>query len=279
MIVNSSSSLSRLQDTYNGKENVEVPQADLTDYNSCASILKGATTVYHINPNLPKEAEIGINMVSAAVAEKRKPDSKFQHFVLSTVFCTQISKMLNHARKLKLEGYLIDCAAPNTGALNWTIIQPGHLAEALIGRLVAAVKDNPGNDKIPFQNQFDVEVPFSFLSLRDLGKASAKVIQEHSSHYFATYGLSSTLPMRYKDFIQQIGTRLNVQPDITVLPHEKAVDANYISAFGTTNVDQATQDGPERLVLYYKKRGLLGNPNVCSWLLGRAPTSVADMVD
>ncbi|MBA7493056.1 hypothetical protein ES702_03611 [subsurface metagenome] len=279
LIVNSSSSVSRLQDTYSDEENVEVLQANLQDYNSCASILKGATTVYHINPNHPKEAEIGINMVTAAVTEKKRPDSKFQHFVLSTVFCTQISKMLNHARKLKVEEYLIDRAAPNTGALNWTIIQPGHLAEALVARLVTAMKENPGKDKVPFENQFDVEVPFSYLSLRDLGEASAKVVEERSKHYFATYGLSSTHPMPYKDFIQQIGKKLNVEFDITVLPHEKAVDANCISAFRTTDVDQATRDGPERLVLYYNKRGLLGNPNICSWLLGREPTKPEDMVD
>lgn len=278
LVVNSSSSLSRLQNTYKDG-NVEVFQANLLDSDSCAKILNGATTVYHINPNHPQEAEIGSNMVSAAVAEKRKPGSKFQHFVLSTVYCTQISKMLNHVRKFKVEEQLIESAAPNTGSLNWTIIQPGHLAEALIGRLVDAMKKHPGAHKIPYNNQFDTNIPFAYLSLLDLAEASAKVIEEREHHYFATYGLVSTFPMPYKDFIQQVGAKLNVEFDVTVLSYEEGVNANCISAFGSTEVDQATRDGPERLVLYYSKRGLLGNPNICSWLLGRTPTSIEGMVD
>lgn len=279
LVVNSSSSLSRLQSVYSDREDVEVLQANLQDYGSCANILKGASTVYHINPNHPKESEIGINMVSAAVGEKQRPDSKFEHFILSSVFCSQLSKMLNHARKLKVEEYLVECAAPSTGSLNWTIIQPGHLAEALIARLVAATKKHSGGNKVSFEAQFDPEIPFSFLSLHDLAQASAKIIEQRQSHYFATYGLASTPPMPYKDFIQRVGTRLNVQFDISVLPYEKAVDANCLSAWGTTEVDQATRDGPERLVLFYNKRGLLGNPNICSWLLSRSPTSIEGMVD
>lgn len=283
LIVNSKSSRSRLQETYKneGDSHVEVLQADLTNFESCETILDGATTVYHINPNHPKEAEIGINMVMAAVTEKKKPASKFQHFVISTVYCTQISKMLNHARKFKVEECLIESAAPNTGSLNWTIIQPGHLAEALIGRLVDAFKNSPQDQKsrVSFENQFDPEIPFAFLSLVDLAEVSAKVIEEGPKHYFATYGLSSTRPMPYKDFVQQVGKEIgDVKFDIKVLPFEKGVDANCTSAFGTTEVDQATRDGPERLVLYYNRRGLLGNPNICSWILGRSPTSIADMV-
>lgn len=279
LIVNSSSSVSKLQNQYGDKGSIEVVQANLTNSAACADILKDATTVYHINPNHPKEAEIGINMISAAVTEKRKPGSKFQHFVLSTVYCTQITKMLNHARKLAVEECLIESAAPTTGALNWTIIQPGHLAEALVGRLVDAVKKHPGEKRVPFEAQFDPEIPFAFLSLLDLAEISAKVIQERQRHYFATYGLVSTSPMPYKDYIQQVGAKLNVDFDLSVLPFEKAVDANCTSAWGTTDVPQATRDGPERLVLYYNKRGLLGNPNICSWLLGRSPTTIAEMVD
>lgn len=258
---------------------MEVLQANLQDFNSCTNILRGASTVYHINPNHPKESEIGINMVSAAVEEKRQPDNKFEHFILSSVLCSQLSKMLNHARKLKVEEYLLESAGPATGALNWTIIQPGHLAEALIGRLVTAMNKNPGQSKVPFEGQFDAKIPFSFLSLLDLAQASARIIEQRQKHYFATYGLASTFPMPYQDFIKQVGTRLNVQFQINVLPHDEAVDANCISAFGTTDIDQATRDGPERLVLFYNKRGLLGNPNVCSWLLGRDSTSIDEMVN
>lgn len=288
LVVNSSSSASKLQAQYCNSSNssarprsVEIIQANLLDTTSCSHILTDATTIYHINPNHPKEAEIGINMVSAAIEETKKPDSKLKHFILSTVYCTQLSKMLNHARKLKVEERLIESAAPGTGALNWTIIQPGHLAEALIDRLITAMNETPGEyvRQVPFEAQFNTDIPFSFLSLQDLAAASAKTIEQRENHYFATYGLSSTFPMPYEEFIRRVGVRLGVTFDVRVLSYEKGVDANCSAQFGKKDVDQATRDGSERLVLFYNKRGLLGNPNICSWILERETTGIEDMVD
>ena len=58
--------------------------------------------------------------------------------------------------------------------------------------------------------------------------------------------------------------------DIEQVPFEKMVDMYGKFLFGERNdVDQRFQDALERLLLYYNKRGIVGNPGVLEWLLGR----------
>jgi hypothetical protein len=40
-----------------------------------------------------------------------------------------------------------------------------------------------------------------------------------------------------------------------------------------------TRDEAARLCLFYNHRGLVGNPSVLRWLLGRSPTSLEEWVD
>jgi hypothetical protein len=39
------------------------------------------------------------------------------------------------------------------------------------------------------------------------------------------------------------------------------------------------RDHAERLVLFYNRRGLNGNPNVLRWLLGREPTTIDQWIE
>jgi hypothetical protein len=48
---------------------------------------------------------------------------------------------------------------------------------------------------------------------------------------------------------------------------------------GTEEVDLRTRDAAQRMLLFYNYRGLIGNPNVLNWLIGRKPLSYADWVD
>jgi hypothetical protein len=56
---------------------------------------------------------------------------------------------------------------------------------------------------------------------------------------------------------------------------EEATEAllGILFAGSEGEIDNRTRDGAERLILYYNRRGLLGNKNILTWLIGRVPMS------
>jgi len=266
LVVNSESSFHQLKQHY---PRAEVIIVDLQNISHCRLIVAGATTIYHVGPSFhPHEMQIGLNVIDAAVAEARKEGSKFKHFVYSSVLNPQFSKMLNHDRKKYVEEYLME------SPLNWTILQPAHFMDTTVGALFS----QRDADKPVFSAPFDPRVAFSLIALRDLGAAAVKVITERERHYYAMYPLTSTGPIPYHEFVDAVRKELGVTVNIKELPLQEAVDKLCEQLYGTKDVDQRVRDGPERMLLFYDKRGLVGNPNVLRWLLGREPTTIADLV-
>lgn len=180
----------------------------------------------------------------------------------------EITKLLNHDRKRLIEEYLCE------SSLSYTILQPSHFADNAIGRLLAE-KDS---EAPVFLATHDPEVSFSFSCVRDHAEASAKVIQERSRHFFATYQLVSTWPMKYTEYVESIGNVLGKTFKIDRVPYEQAVQKYCELLFGRDQgLEQSLRDAPERLLLYYNSRGLLGNPGVLEWLIGRPATSPAQL--
>lgn len=265
LVVNSEASAARLSEQY---PKAEVVQADLVSIADCYRIVKGASTVYHIGPSMhPRESDVGINMVDAATAESQRMGSGFKHFVFSSVLNPQLSKMLNHDRKRYVEEHLLE------SDLNWTILQPCHFADQSLGMLVGQLD----KDKPVYPALYDPTTPFSFLALRDLGEASSRVVTEREKHYFAIYPLTSTGAMPYTEFVKIVGSEMGKDISIERLPYEKAVDKMCDRLLKSKSADQRYRDGPERMLLFYNKRGLIGSPNVLRWLLGRQPTSISQL--
>ena len=273
LVVRSTGSLERLQKQY---PLAEVVQADISQPAQCHELLKGVTSIYYTGPTYhPHEATLGFNVIDAAVAELRKtPGSNFKHFVYSSAHCSQLSKMLNHARKRDVEEYLME------SPLNWTILQPTHFGDASVTRLLDAVRTAQAGDKPCFKAFFNPACPFAYAFLKDHGEAAAKVLREREKHYFATYDLCSTETMSYSKFASRVGSSLPkpVSYDIEVIDYSAAVDILSVVNFGTKDVDQRCRDAAERMLLFYDTRGLPGNPNVLEWLLGKKPTSIGEVV-
>ncbi|KAK4498604.1 hypothetical protein PRZ48_011263 [Zasmidium cellare] len=267
LIVHSQKSLERLQNQW---PKAEVLRIDLAQPDDCTRVLKDASTLYYVGPPFqPPEAVYGANMVNAAVFESKRPGSQFSHFVLSSVLHPCISKLLNHDRKRLIEEHLIESGLP------YTILQPSHFADNAIDRLVSQKEaDHP-----VFTGMHDPNVAFSFTCVKDHAEVSAKVIREREKHFYATYQLASTLPMKYTEYIQSVGAVMGKTFEVRQLPHEEAVRIYCKLIFGQEkdHLDQARIDGPERLLMYYNGRGLAGNPAVLEWLLGRPGTTPAQL--
>ena len=101
-----------------------------------------------------------------------------------------------------------------------------------------------------------------------------KVIREQVKHFFATYQLVSTLPMKYTEFVRSVGEVIGKDIEIQQVPYTEIVNSVCERTFGAeTEVSRGMRDGPGRLVLYYNKGGLIDNPRVLESLLGRPGTT------
>ncbi|KAK8223318.1 hypothetical protein HDK90DRAFT_544943 [Phyllosticta capitalensis] len=226
----------------------EVVRASLENVDHVRRIMSGVTTVHHVGPPFhPREKEMRNFMVDAAVEEAR--NGTFKHFVYSSVLGPQLSKLMNHDCKNYVEEYLME------SGLNFTIVQP----------------------KTPvFPAFWNPDVQFSFTALNDLAEAVQKIIDEREKHYMAQYPASSTMPMTNSALVSIASKVLGKEVNIACIPFEEAVDMLCKRLYGTTQVNARIRDEPERMILFYNKRGLLGNPGVLEWVLGRKATTPED---
>jgi len=260
LAANSASSEERLTKQF---PNAEVVRADMHSAADAKRILEGVTAVFYIGPSLhPHEAECGYHMIDAAVAESKA--GKFQHFIFSSVVGTQLGKLLNHDYKRRVEEYLME------SGLSYTILQPSHFFENTpIGMLMQ-------QDQPVYSMGYGQNIQMSFTAVRDIGEAAAVVFEQREKHYFAVYPIISTMPLRYADFLGILGKAMGKPIRVEQKPYEAAIEGLIQRFFQGKEVDQHTIDVVDRMMLYYTRRGLLGNPETTKWLLGREPTSCED---
>ncbi|MCJ1309220.1 hypothetical protein MMC25_002877 [Agyrium rufum] len=266
LVVQSDGSLKSLREKY---PHYEVVQANLELPTDAQRVLKGATVVYHVGPGFhPKEPEIGYNMIDAAVAESDSPNSKFQHFVLSSVLHSQIRKMMNHDCKRYIEERLLE------SGLNYTILQPTHFMDMFP---IAMLASDP-SQTVTYHARWNPEIPFSFVALSDLGEATAKVLQEREKHYFAQYEMvSSPQPISYLELAELAGKVVGKEIRVERMSFDEIVLGETEKMFGQPR-NRYTKDAAMRMILWYNFRGLVGNCNVLRWMLGREPISWQDFI-
>lgn len=261
--VNSTSSEERLKKQF---PKAEVMKADMGDQPSSKALIKGVTTIFYVGPAMhPHETELGYSMIDAAVEESKA--GSFQHFVYSSVICTQLRKLMNHDCKRYVEEYLME------SGLQYTILQPSHFFENTpVGMIMQ-------QDEPIFPVAYNPDVVFSFTAVRDMAEASATVIEEREKHYYALYPILSTMPMARTKLIEAIGEAIGKPIRVERQSLEEGIEWITKMIFQGKDVDPRSLDISERLMWYYNRRGILGNPTVTEWLLKRKATSCEEWVD
>jgi uncharacterized protein YbjT (DUF2867 family) len=264
LVVNSQSSLDRLSNQY---PQAEVVRADFRVPDDCGRVLQGASTIFYVGPPFhPYEVTFGMNMIDAAVAESKH--GVFQHFIFSSAIHPEASKMLHHAQKRQIEGYLTE------SGLAYTVLQPSTFMDNFLGQLLDQARTSPEGTGT-FMAPFTPTVKMSFSCVKDHAEIAAKIIAERERHFYATYQVVSTLPMSLYEYVDQASRALDGKKfEIKKIPFEQASQAFVKMTWGDESVGQEYKDAPERMLLYYNSRGLLGNPGVAEWLLGRKTTTV-----
>jgi uncharacterized protein YbjT (DUF2867 family) len=233
----------------------EIAVGDLTDNDSLKHAVQGAGQVLHICPPMhPKEDTIARTLIDLC------GDAGVGRFVLYSVLHPIMADVPHHDRKLQAERHLVDSGVP------FTILQPGRYMQHLVpiwkSVLATGVHNMP----------FNTKSKFNVVDLSDLANASSLVMTQ-PGHEGATYELAGPHALSQDD----MATILSELLSKPVRAEAKSIDQMRKEA-------EAAGAPAERINTmclmnaHYDTHGLIGNPNVLRWILGREPNDFAGFV-
>jgi uncharacterized protein YbjT (DUF2867 family) len=201
-------------------------------------------------------------MIEAALS---LPKSHFQHFVYSSVLHSRLRKLMNHDCKRYVEEALTESSLP------YTILQPTHFMDMFS---IAKLLSSP-DPEVTCTINWNPDVEFTFVALSDLGAAAKVVLEERERHFYTSYELVGTGKLTYREICGIAGEVIGKKVKVEKRGSEEATGAllRMLFAGKEGEINNRTRDGVERLILYYNRRGLVGNKNILTWLIRREPMS------
>lgn len=211
---------------------------------------EGASAVIHTGPISVDETVMGRWAIEAA------KEADVGHFIYVSVTHPQTEYLINHQNKLKVEDQLINSGLP------FTILQPMHYFQNI--DVLRAIETGI------YASPYSRKTRLSFVDLIDLAEAAA-VVAENPDHHFATYEICGTDCLN----TDEVAAILSEKSGRSIDNRELALDDFLARIPGT---DGYLGDMLTRLMNYYGRYGIRGNPNILSWLLGRPPTTFPQYV-
>lgn len=223
----------------------EVAVADLDSGAGLAEALAGCSAVYLIAPNLHLSEPSLVARVLTAASE-----AGTARVVYHSVLHPYAPQLPHHVGKAVSEDLV------RRSSLDWTILQPG----AYMQNLVTA--QQPGELVVPYS----LTSAFSLVDIRDVAEAAAVVLTE-TGHDAATYELAGPARISVADLAELWGITAR---QITV--------EQWLRRGAAAKLPRDARDVLAAMFSYYDRYGLVGNPHVLTWLLGRPPSTVADVI-
>jgi uncharacterized protein YbjT (DUF2867 family) len=229
----------------------EVMSADMRLTPELRRAVENIRAVYHICPNVnPDEVDIGRRVIAAA------KEAGVEHLVLHSVLHPQMEQMPHHWNKLRVEEALFE------SGLNFTILQPTAYMQNLLAGWKLITEDGV------LRNPYPVETRLSLVDLEDVAEAAAMVLTKRG-HTGATYELVSTLPLTQTEVAAILSDALGRPVRAEAEPLEAWAARARTAGLGDYQLATLI-----RMFQYYERYGLIGNPNMLRWLLGREPTTL-----
>jgi len=231
----------------------ELVIGDMMDPATLRKATAGVRAVVHVGPGFNPKERTWESRQSDAAAE-----AKVERFVYISVIHPMIGALINHRAKLPVEEHLID------SDLNYTILQPMHYMQN--------IRVNDTIEQGVLWQTVDLDRPLSTLTSRTSRDAAVKVLNR---------GRAFRRDLRAVRIGPPHGPRTGENHDDIsgrkIEPRLVPIDS-FLSSRQMAGLDDYGKDGLRRLFTYYSRRGIFGNPNVMTWLLGRGPTSFAEFV-
>jgi uncharacterized protein YbjT (DUF2867 family) len=230
----------------------DVVVGELIDPDVLARAVHGADAIYHVGPTLsPSERAVGFAIIDAAVA------AGVRHFVMSSVLHAITTDLVQHEIKRDIEEHLL------SSGLDFTILQPANY--------MLAHRLKPAFERGVFELTWSLDRKQSLVEIGDIAAVAALILSDLERHVGATYELAS--PGRYTAYeLADIIASVVGKP---ITAGEIDVDTFAGRMFG--NIDPREREYRLRAMhaisARYSNNDFVGNPNVLTWLLGRAPTT------
>jgi NAD(P)H dehydrogenase (quinone) len=229
---------------------------DLRDPVFWGTAFQGARAVYHICPNMsPDEVQIADFAITAA------REAGVEHIVYHSVLHPQVEAMPHHWQKMRVEERLFASGLP------FTILQPAAYMQNLLAYWDAIVKQ--GIYAVPYST----EARISIVDLEDVAAAAARVITS-PGRTGAIYELAGPEPLSQIEVADIFSAALN-RPVVAQANDrgdwERRARAGGMDAYSLGTL--------LKMFEYYDQYGLVGNPGVLEWVLGRAPGRFRQFVD
>ena len=230
----------------------QVTVGGFEDAGALARAANGVQAVYHICPNVSSD-EVAYARVVATAAKAQG----VSRFVYHSVLHPQIEAMPHHRAKMQTEDMLF------ASGFDLTVLQPTAYMQNILGAWRGIIVD--GVFRVPYP----VETRISLVDLEDVAEAASFVLTK-PGHGGATYELVGTEPLSQTEIAAAIGAALQRQVRAAAEPVEAWEQRARAGGMGEHECNTLVA-----MFRYYAGHGLIGNSNVLSWLLGRAPHNVA----
>ncbi len=233
----------------------EAIAGDMRQAHAVAAAVAGAQAVYHICPNVsPDEVVIGQVAISAARA------AGVERFVYHSVLHPQTEEMPHHWLKLQVESILLKSGIP------FTILQPAAYMQNIMASWDSIIE--LGVYAVPYPS----ETRIGLVDLQDVAQVAAVVLTE-PGHEGATYELAGSQLLSQGQVASVLSQVLMRKVRVEQISMEEWRRAAVARGLGEYQVDTLV-----KMFRYYERFGFWGNPNVLTWILGKAPGTLADFV-
>jgi NAD(P)H dehydrogenase (quinone) len=229
----------------------EVAVGAFEDAAALAAAADEAGAIYHICPNMSPHEVAYARAVVAAARTAGVP-----RFVYHSVLHPQIEAMPHHWAKLRVEELLL------ASGLAVTILQPIAYMQNILAGWRSII------EKGIFRVPYPVDTRISLVDLRDVAEAAARVLTE-DGHVGATYELVGTPPLSQTEVAQALSHVIG-RPVRAVAETVEAWEARARAGMGDYQRETLAA-----MFRSYAAKGLVGNANVLTWLLGHSPTMLA----
>ena len=221
----------------------------------------GVEAIYHICPNVsPDEVEIGRTLLAAA----RR--ASVERFVYHSVLHPQTEAMPHHWRKLRVEEELFE------SGLAYTVLQPAPYMQNVLAHWRRVVEE--GVYPVPYASTAQL----AMVDLEDVAEAAATVLTHdgltHDGHLGATYELCGPENLDATEVASVLGDGLGRTVRALVVRREV-----WRAEARAAGLDDERCETLLAMFRYYERHGLVGNPSVLRWLLGREPTRFRQFVE
>lgn len=221
-----------------------------------AGAVRGVRALYHIPPNMaPDEEAIADTAIEAALA------AGVSHFVYHSVLHPQTESMPHHWSKMRAEERLLESGLP------FTILQPAAYMQNTLARRQPILED--GVYPVPYS----ADAAVSMVDLEDVARVAAIVLTE-PGHEGATYELCGREILSPREIAEAFGRSLGRPVRAEVISREMWAASAREGGLSDYAVETLLA-----MFAYYERCGLLGNPNVLEWILGRPATGFEAFVE